>query len=55
MNIRTSLFEQQLRVVNLGLAAFAENLTLAGGSVTQLEWQPPASGDIQAGLDLASC
>ncbi|GAB7129467.1 DUF1116 domain-containing protein [Silvimonas sp. JCM 19000] len=53
MNIRTSLFEQQLRVVNLGLAAFAENLTLAGGSVTQLEWQPPASGDIQAGLDLA--
>ncbi|KPC50243.1 DUF1116 domain-containing protein [Amantichitinum ursilacus] len=53
MNIRTSLFEQPLDVINLGLASFADNLVLAGGAATQLDWQPPALGDVAAGLDLA--
>ena len=48
------LFTQELRVVNVGLAVFADDLAKAGGHVTQLMWQPPAGGDVQAGLALAS-
>ncbi|SAK91073.1 hypothetical protein AWB79_06666 [Caballeronia hypogeia] len=49
----TQLFDQPLKVVNAGLASFADNLRLAGGEVIHLAWQPPALGDIEAGLDLA--
>jgi Protein of unknown function (DUF1116) len=48
------LFNQPLKVVNAGLSSFAENLTLAGGDVIGLNWQPPALGDIDGGLALAS-
>lgn len=47
------LFQQPLKVVNAGLAGFADNLKQAQGDVTPLQWQPPAMGNIQAGLDLA--
>lgn len=49
-----SLFSQPLKVVNAGLASFADNLKLAGGDVTSLAWQPPAMGDIDGGLALAA-
>lgn len=49
-----TLFNQPLKVVNAGLKSFAENLQQVGGDVTALNWQPPAAGDVQAGLDLAS-
>ncbi len=48
------LFTQQLRVVNVGLASFAENLVQAGGHAVQLAWRPPAGGNIDTGLTLAS-
>ena len=48
-----TLFTQPLKVVNAGLASFADNLTLAGGDVISLSWQPPAMGDIDGGLALA--
>jgi Protein of unknown function (DUF1116) len=48
------LFNQPLKVVNAGLSSFAENLTLAGGDVIGLNWQPPALGDIDGGLALAA-
>jgi hypothetical protein len=47
------LFGQPLKVVNCGLASFADNLRLAGGEVRHVNWQPPALGNVEAGLDLA--
>ncbi|WP_140920908.1 YlbE family protein [Limnobaculum xujianqingii] len=47
------LFSQPLKVVNAGLASFADNLQQAGGEVINLSWQPPAMGNIKAGMDLA--
>jgi hypothetical protein len=47
------LFESELRVVNVGLQSFADNLTLAGGAATHLQWRPPAAGDVETGLALA--
>lgn len=49
-----TLFNQPLKVVNAGLHSFADNIQHAGGSAIALNWQPPAQGDIDAGLDLAS-
>jgi hypothetical protein len=48
------LFDQPLKVVNVGLSSFADNLALAGGDVLNLSWQPPALGNKAAGLALAS-
>jgi Protein of unknown function (DUF1116) len=48
-----SLFRQELAVLNVGLAGFADNVAAAGGRSLQLQWQPPAAGDRDAGLALA--
>ena len=39
------LFRNKLRVLNVGLTSFAESITRAGGTVTQIDWAPPAGGD----------
>lgn len=49
-----ALFCQPLEVANVGLTSFADNLKQAGGSVISLAWQPPAAGNIAAGLSLAA-
>ena len=33
------------RVINLGLASFAQELEAQGVIVVQVDWSPPASGD----------
>jgi hypothetical protein len=48
------VFDTELRVVNIGLSSFADNLRRAGGHATQLAWRPPAGGDVATGLALAS-
>ncbi len=48
-----TLFNQPLSVVNAGLAGFASNIEQVGGEVCALSWQPPAQGDVEAGLLLA--
>ena len=48
------LFAQDLRVVNVGLAGFADNIVAAGGSATQLAWAPPAGADAAVGWTLAN-
>ena len=48
------VFDTELRVVNIGLSSFADNLRRAGGHATQLAWRPPAAGDVATGLALAS-
>ena len=49
----TSLVNQNLAVINVGLAQFAEAIAVTGGTVTQLEWSPPALGDREVGMALA--
>ncbi|MFZ4805800.1 MAG: hypothetical protein ACOYLQ_00980 [Hyphomicrobiaceae bacterium] len=34
------------RVINIGLARFAEDLAGAGASVVHVAWAPPAGGDV---------
>jgi FdrA protein len=37
-----ALLRSQVRVVNIGLPGFAEELRRAGVTVVQLDWAPPA-------------
>ncbi len=37
--------QQPLAAINVGLESFAENLTLQGAAVVQVDWRPPASGN----------
>ena len=46
--------EQPVRLGGPKERAVLARLALAGGDVTHLHWQPPALGDIDAGLALAS-
>jgi hypothetical protein len=47
------LFSNDLNVVNVGLTSFGENIGRAGGTYTDLRWQPPALADVDTGLNLA--
>jgi len=47
------LFRQELQVLNVGLASFADAISSAGGKVTAIEWAPPARGDREAARALA--
>src|SRR5881409_2110993 len=48
-----TLFKDSLKVINLGLAGFAENVIAAKGQCLALEWQPPAQGDRDGAWALA--
>ena len=48
-----ALFEQDLKVVNIGLQGFATNIGAAGGQVTNLNWAPPAGANAELGWTLA--
>ncbi len=49
-----SLFQQPLKVLNLGLRGFADDLEHAGGEVLPLDWRPAAEGDAAANWTLAN-
>ncbi|MGF1733807.1 DUF1116 domain-containing protein [Photobacterium satsumensis] len=49
-----ALFTQKLTVLNAGLTSFASNIERAGGDAIAMNWQPPAGGDRDGGLALAS-
>jgi hypothetical protein len=40
-----SLLDQPLRVINVGLERFAEDLAAHGTTVQQVQWVPPTGGD----------
>jgi hypothetical protein len=40
------LFQQPLRVINIGTSKFKEDLDLQGIETVQVDWQPPAGGKI---------
>jgi len=48
------LFDEDLKVVNVGLQGFATNITAAGGQVTNVTWAPPAGADPALGWSLAT-
>ena len=39
------LLTSPVKVVNIGLKGFADELTAQGIAVQHVDWQPPASGD----------
>eukprot|EP01102_Stenamoeba_stenopodia_P010104 TRINITY_DN3006_c0_g1_i1.p1 TRINITY_DN3006_c0_g1~~TRINITY_DN3006_c0_g1_i1.p1 ORF type:complete len:854 (+),score=188.42 TRINITY_DN3006_c0_g1_i1:81-2642(+) len=47
------VFENGVKVLNIGLASFAEPPTKHGAVVVGLEWRPPAGGDEVLGAKLA--
>lgn len=49
----SKLFEQELHVINVGLASFADSIQQTRGQAIQLDWRPPAAGDREAGKKLA--
>jgi hypothetical protein len=48
-----TLFQENLKVINIGLQGFAANIGAAGGEVTHLSWAPPAGADAALGWTLA--
>ena len=52
MNKLVSFFGQKVKVINLGIPGFAEDLKKQGVEVMHTEWRPPAGGNkkIQAML-----
>jgi len=40
-----SLLDQPVRVINVGLERFAEDLVVHGATVQHVQWVPPAGGD----------
>jgi hypothetical protein len=48
------LFRQEIRVINLGLEAFALTLEQLGVPVIHVTWSPPAGGDPRKAALLAA-
>jgi len=48
-----TLFKDSLKVINVGLPGFGENVVAAGGQCLALDWRPPAQGDREAAWALA--
>ena len=40
-----SILKQKLKVINLGIEIFADDLKRQGVEVVSIDWQPPAGGD----------
>ena len=48
------LFRQEIRVINLGLEIFAQELERLGVPVIHVAWSPPAGGDPRKAALLAA-
>jgi len=49
----SSLFDAELKVVNIGIESFAEDLRACGVEVVAVDWSPPAGGDPELAALLA--
>ena len=43
--LRDTLLGQPLKVINVGLERFAQDLERQGVAVVRVDWRPPAGGD----------
>jgi len=41
------LLNKKLKVVNVGIETFAEDLRKQGVEVVKVDWRPPAGGDLE--------
>jgi hypothetical protein len=53
MQAQDSVLPETIRVINIGLASFAEDLRAAGVRVVDLDWRPPAGGNARLAALLA--
>jgi hypothetical protein len=53
MQAQDSVLPETIRVINIGLASFAEDLRTAGVRVVDLDWRPPAGGNARLAALLA--
>ncbi len=44
---RENVLKETLKIVNVGLQSFAEDLKSQGVEVVHVDWQPPAGGDVE--------
>ncbi len=54
MSRLAELFQKQLRVVNVGLESFAQDLERLGVPAVHVDWSPPAGGDPRKAALLAA-
>lgn len=47
MTLDQSPLDKPIRVINIGLESFAEDLRNADIQVIQMDWRPPAGGDLK--------
>jgi FdrA protein len=45
MNRINKLFQSEVKVINIGLATFADELRQRGTQVVHVDWKPPAGGN----------
>ena len=43
---KEKLFNKELKVINIGIEMFADDLERQGVDVIHVDWQPPAGGDL---------
>lgn len=49
-----NVFREPLRVINIGLEGFAEDLLREGVEVLQVDWRPPSGGNVKLAALLAA-
>jgi FdrA protein len=45
MGSNSKVLDRDIRVINIGIERFSEDLKEAGVPVIQMDWRPPAGGD----------
>lgn len=45
MDSKLKVLDRDIRVINIGIERFSEDLREAGIPVIQMDWRPPAGGD----------
>jgi hypothetical protein len=48
-----SVLSEPVKVINIGLASFAQDLRVQGVAVIEIDWRPPAGGDARLSALLA--
>jgi len=47
MSRKENLLNKKLKVINVGIETFVEDLKRQGAEVIHVDWRPPAGGDIE--------
>jgi hypothetical protein len=42
-----TIIDEDLKVVNIGVSTFADDLRSQGVEVVSVDWRPPAGGDVE--------